>query len=181
MSEADDDLKPYPQPYPQPDPSKRPLGPYTLPYNFHEVDEDVYRSSALLPGPSRDNHYGYISTLRDLGVKLIIDLLPHPHPETEPWSERSAVKAYGIEYVNIPMNGFFGPYAQHVAQALEYLMGSYQKPRLVHCEHGKDRTGTVIACYRMRKYGWTNKQAQQEADKFGMSAFELGMRWFIRN
>ena len=29
-------------------------------------------------------------------------------------------------------------------------------PIFVHCRRGKDRTGTVIACYRIQHDGWAN-------------------------
>ncbi len=41
------------------------------------------------------------------------------------------------------------------------------KPCLVHCQHGQDRTGLVIAAYRVRVCEWTKGQAMDEALKFG--------------
>jgi hypothetical protein len=32
----------------------------------------------------------------------------------------------------------------------------------IHCEHGQDRTGLFVACYRVRWDGWTKDAAQQE-------------------
>ncbi|MDE2422218.1 MAG: dual specificity protein phosphatase family protein [Gammaproteobacteria bacterium] len=36
------------------------------------------------------------------------------------------------------------------------------QPILVHCQHGSDRTGTMIAIYRIVVEGWTKKQAKDE-------------------
>ena len=41
------------------------------------------------------------------------------------------------------------------------------KPILVHCQHGEDRTGLVIAAYRVRVDGWSKQTAMDEALKFG--------------
>ena len=36
-----------------------------------------------------------------------------------------------------------------------------QEPVFVHCHRGSDRTGTVIACYRIAHDRWDQKQALQ--------------------
>ena len=36
------------------------------------------------------------------------------------------------------------------------------QPVLVHCEHGSDRTGTMVAIYRIAFEGWTKAQATDE-------------------
>jgi protein-tyrosine phosphatase len=37
----------------------------------------------------------------------------------------------------------------------------------VHCRYGDDRTGMMIAAYRMAVEGWTPEEARQEMEKFG--------------
>ena len=39
----------------------------------------------------------------------------------------------------------------------------------IHCKRGSDRTGTVVACYRISKEGWTDERAITEARQYGMS------------
>lgn len=41
------------------------------------------------------------------------------------------------------------------------------KPLLVHCQHGEDRTGLVIAAWRVAACGWTKARAMEEALGFG--------------
>ena len=53
------------------------------------------------------------------------------------------------------------------------------KPVFVHCQYGCDRTGTIIACYRIQQDHWANFRALKEAEVYGLSPFEIGMRSYI--
>jgi protein tyrosine/serine phosphatase len=44
---------------------------------------------------------------------------------------------------------------------------SARSPVLVHCQWGRDRTGLVIAAYRVRVCGWTKDAAMSEALAYG--------------
>ncbi len=44
-----------------------------------------------------------------------------------------------------------------------------------------DRTGTVIAVYRMTHDAWTGEQAADEAETFGIGWWQRGMRDFIND
>lgn len=49
------------------------------------------------------------------------------------------------------------------------------KPVLVHCWHGSDRTGAVVAAYRIVFQDWTPAAA---ADEFQHGGFGYHERWF---
>jgi len=49
----------------------------------------------------------------------------------------------------------------------------------VHCAAGKDRTGTVVAAYRIAHQKWTNQQALAEAQQIGLHWWERGMKRYI--
>jgi len=51
------------------------------------------------------------------------------------------------------------------------IIESLPHPVFIHCQHGCDRTGTIIACYRIRHEQWSGKQALQEARHYGISMF----------
>jgi protein tyrosine/serine phosphatase len=44
-----------------------------------------------------------------------------------------------------------------------------QLPAFIHCQHGADRTGTMVAVYRVRVQGWTKEDAIKEMmeEKYG--------------
>jgi protein tyrosine/serine phosphatase len=135
--------------------------------NFGRVSERLYR------GAEPDT--AGVNNLRKLGVATIIDLRMEKEVRA---GEATDAAASGITYTNVPLKGLGRPKDKDIAQVLALIEAS-SGPVFVHCEHGCDRTGTVIACYRMKHDRWTAKAAQQEADVYGMSKLERGMRSFL--
>jgi protein tyrosine/serine phosphatase len=54
------------------------------------------------------------------------------------------------------------PELDEVARALAVILDDSGGPYLVHCQHGADRTGTVIASYRIVAQGWNKREAIRE-------------------
>ncbi len=54
------------------------------------------------------------------------------------------------------------PEDEDVVQFLRMVTTPALQPVLVHCEHGSDRTGTMVAVYRIVVEGWTKAQAIDE-------------------
>jgi protein tyrosine/serine phosphatase len=135
--------------------------------NFGKVDEQVYRGAQ----PDAEA----IKTLKKLGVKLIVNLrLPG-----DGWKEEaSEALANGILYTNFPMSGVGRPNDEQVRQVLA-LFENLSAPVFIHCQHGCDRTGTVIACYRIQHHGWSAELALREAERYGISKFEYLMRRYV--
>ena len=117
------------------------------------------------------------ASLAGLGVKTVIDLRRESEHSTD--AEKQAVEAAGMRYLSVPMNGIVAPEEEDVAKVLAVLNSN--QPVFVHCKEGKDRTGTVIACYRMGHDGWQSRAALEEAESHGMHWFEVGMKQYIRN
>lgn len=139
--------------------------------NFHQVNVRVYRGGQPADAGFR--------TLAGLGVKTVIDLRrTDEHPTL---SEEHTVEALGMRYINIPMSGTAAPPASDVLRVLGLLDTGAEGPVFVHCRRGADRTGTVIACYRIWHDGWSNDKALQEARSLGMNWIELGMKHYIMN
>ena len=135
--------------------------------NFGKVSDALYRGS-------QPDAVG-ITNLAKLGVKSIINL----RMAKEGWqSEGDLARAQGIQYTNFPMHGFGGPTDGQMRTLLS-LMQSLPAPVFIHCRYGCDRTGTVIACYRIEHDHWSKDVAMQEAVKYGISKFEFGMKSFV--
>ena len=62
---------------------------------------------------------------------------------------------------NIPIAGRIPSQAQ-VEEFLAIVADPDRRPVLLHCNHGIDRTGVMIAVFRMEYDGWSNEEALQE-------------------
>jgi len=54
------------------------------------------------------------------------------------------------------------PEEEDVLRFLKVVTNTNGGPYLVHCLHGADRTGTMIAIYRMTVQGWAKEEAIKE-------------------
>ncbi len=139
--------------------------------NFHEVDQHVYRGG-------QPANAGW-NSLAHLGVKLVIDLRPpSEHPVK---AEEREVEAAGMKYINVPMRGLAAPHLDAVSKVLSLMVSDSDGPVFVHCRRGSDRTGTVVACYRILHDHWENRKALQEARSYGMAMIERGMMHYIQH
>jgi tyrosine-protein phosphatase SIW14 len=137
--------------------------------NFQKVDEHVYRGAQPQPEGFKE--------LAALGIKTVIDLRQiGEHSQAD---EQKAVTALGMRYVSIPMKGLSEPKDDQVAAVEAILNDLADGPVFVHCKRGADRTGTVIAVYRISHDGWENRKALQEAKSYGMSMFERAMQHYV--
>jgi tyrosine-protein phosphatase SIW14 len=139
--------------------------------NFHQVNAHLYRG-----GQPADAGW---SSLAKLGVKTVIDL--RPASEHSIGKEARAVAAAGMLYVSQPLAGLAAPTDEEIRKILTLLDSSEQWPIFVHCRRGADRTGTVIACYRIAHNQLPNQEALREARTYGLSSLEVGMKHFIQN
>ena len=137
--------------------------------NFREVNAGIYRGGE----PSVVG----LEELGAMGIKLVVDL--RESSDATKFEQRH-VEQLGMKYINIPFSGWAAPSRAQVDKVLALLLhADPAHPVFVHCHRGKDRTGTVVACYRIQHDGWNNHQALAEANKYGMSYAERGMRSFV--
>lgn len=138
--------------------------------NFAQVDEHIYRGAV----PSETG----LKDLRALHVSIVMDLREPGESGTE---ERVEAEHLGMKYIDIPMRPLSAPTPGEMKQALEVLLAADAGSDrvFVHCRRGRDRTGTVIACYRIQHDHWSNRRAFVDAKKHGISIVERGMRSYI--
>lgn len=84
-----------------------------------------------------------------------------------------------MHYVHIPLHGGETPTKADINQAFSILLDSLQWPVFVHCREGKDRTGMIIACYRISHDGWTNMRALAEAKSYAFRQIKPAMESYI--
>jgi len=139
--------------------------------NFHKVDDQVYRGGQ----PTSEG----FKTLAGLGIKTVIDLrLIGEHSQAE---EEKIVTGLGMRYVSIPMRGMSTPREDQIAAVQTLFNDKTAGPVFVHCKRGADRTGAVVAVYRISHDRWENKRALKEAKSNGMNFFEFAMQRYIRD
>jgi len=138
--------------------------------NFHQVDEHVFRGAQPTDEGLRD--------LAKTGVKFVIDLREGGRRSA---AEERVVTAAGMQYVNVPMSGLTPHTEAEITKVLQLLEDHATGPVFVHCMRGADRTGAVIAAYRIQHDHWENARALKEAISDGMSFFQYPRQSYIRN
>ena len=134
---------------------------------FEQVNEHLYRGGQ----PAGDS----FQALAKLGVKTVIDLREAEHQYD---AERRKVESLGMQFVSVPMT-MHAPTDDQVSKVLGLIENKSMWPVFIHCQGGRDRTSTVIACYRIAHDGWSNRKAFEEAERKGISKLDVGLRRYI--
>jgi hypothetical protein len=130
-----------------------------MPVNFRSVVPGLYRSGRITPTEIR------MLTGAPYNINKIISLDRAAGTIIAPY-----IKQYGIEQVFIPMLD-----GSNVRSIAEFIRNNAQslfktdggKSVLVHCEHGRDRTGFVVALYNVIIQGRSCINAIEDAKKLG--------------
>jgi len=122
--------------------------------NFGEVTPNLYRGGLL-------NTTG-LKALAKMGVNIVVDT------HANDTSEEKQVRSLGMQYVAIPWHCPW-PKDEVFAKFLKLLQENKGKKVFVHCRLGDDRTGMMVAAYRMAEEGWTADEAMNEMKSFGFS------------
>src|SRR6266446_946334 len=97
-----------------------------------------------------------LAELKKLGVTTIVDLRGNSGPVA--W-ERAQAESLGMRFVNIPVLGWSAPDNAKVALFLKVVQQDPTQKIFIHCYYGEDRTGVMVATYRMAQQNWTSDQA----------------------
>jgi tyrosine-protein phosphatase SIW14 len=123
--------------------------------NFGEVTPNLFRGA-------QPSHEG-LEALAKMGIDIVVDARGN---RTD--SEGKEVGRLGMQYVPIPWHCPF-PNDAVLVRFLKLLQENPDKRVFVHCRLGDDRTGMMIAAYRMAEQGWTADEAMNEMQQFGFS------------
>lgn len=128
--------------------------------HFHKVNNHLYRGGQ----PSEKGFH----ELKTLGIKHIINLRTDSNPGNTPLSEE-----FTIQHIPVSVNPFKKPKEADVIQFLKAVTSSSNQPVFVHCQEGVDRTGLMIAAYRIVIDGWSKDEAITEMHT-------TGSHWFFK-
>jgi uncharacterized protein (TIGR01244 family) len=138
--------------------------------NFQQVNDKLYRGGQPKAGG--------LQRLKQLGVKTVINLRDD---DDRARNEGVEAQSAGLRYFNIPLPSFGQPADSAVDQALALIEAADNQPVFVHCHRGADRTGVIIAIYRIEQDGWTSEQAKAEAKRFGLGFWQVSLKNYIRD
>jgi len=118
--------------------------------NLYRVEPDLYRSARPRTAGFRE--------LSALGVKTVLDV--------ESSGDELLARGSSLKLFHVPMTAF-GLRDDRVLQALRIMADPANRPIVVHCHLGADRTGALVALYRVVVEGWSKEDAIREMDDGG--------------
>ncbi len=114
--------------------------------NLYQVTPQLYRGAQ----PDREG----VINLKKLGIRTIINL-------RENFSDTDLVEDLDLDYYHFPMIPEM-PDDQVAYQALNIIADASKQPVFIHCHQGADRTGALVALYRILQQGWSREDAITE-------------------
>ena len=136
--------------------------------NFHKVNDMVYRGAQPKSGG--------LELLKQLGIKTVVNLR---NDDARAKQEEASAHRVGLQYFNFPFERRGRPQGKKMEQVLSIINDPANQPVFVHCQHGADRTGVVIAVYRITHDRWTGEQAKREAKRYGLKPWQFRMKDYI--
>jgi protein tyrosine/serine phosphatase len=114
--------------------------------NLSKVNDKIYRGGK----PNADG----FRQLKAMGIHTVVDLGYH-------FFEVDRLKDRDLQYTHIPFYTW-KPLDRQVVQFLQIAINPNSGPVYVHCRKGADRTGFMIAVYRVAVCGWSRQNAVNE-------------------
>jgi protein tyrosine/serine phosphatase len=134
---------------------------------FHRVDENYLRGSQPLRGG--------IGTLKEMGVKTLIDLRSiYDHTD----DVKAAAEAAGLAYQWAPMSVWNPPSDDEAKRFVSLVTETGNGPFFVFCADGLNRTGEMTAIYRVAQ-NWSVEKALEEADAIGFNPYYYTLRNYV--
>jgi tyrosine-protein phosphatase SIW14 len=136
--------------------------------NFGVVSDALFRGA-------QPSSTGFAS-LKHMGVGIVVNFREEADETSK---EKSQVEALGMKYVGIPWSGNADPSNAQIVQFLDLVRANPTTKIFVHCKAGADRTGTMVAAYRVAMDHKTVADALSEMHSFHYHHFFLPQleRW----
>lgn len=131
--------------------------------NMHRVSDTLLRGGQ----PTAEG----LRSLAAMGVRAVVSLRTYH-------SDRRRARKLGISYYRLASRAY-NARGLDAAQFLAIVTDPDKQPVYVHCLHGSDRTGTMVAVYRMVIDGWSRDDALREMIDGGFGFFP-GWRLLVR-
>ncbi len=126
-------------------------------HNFATVvDGRLYRSSQ----PRGDDW----NILSRWGIATVVNLRTREESPASLVREKRICAEAGVRMVHIPIAAEL-PSPQQVDEFLR-LAESSSGPILIHCKHGEDRSGVMVAAFRVSAQGWSIRRAVREMFRY---------------
>lgn len=116
--------------------------------NAFKVSDNLYRGAQ----PAAEG----FKELKKLGIKTVLCLRAF-HSD----ADADAIAGAGLLYEQIPIHTWNAK-EEDVVRFLQIVTDTNKTPVFVHCQHGADRTGAMVAVYRMALCGWKKDDAVDE-------------------
>jgi tyrosine-protein phosphatase SIW14 len=123
--------------------------------NTARVSGNLYRGAQ----PKAD---GY-AELKKLGIDVVVSFLDGNHDIQK---EKDLVESAGMTFISVPWNGAHEPPRSTVVLFFATLRDNEAKKIFVNDLQGSDRTGLMVALYRIVHDHWTVEQAAAEMNDF---------------
>jgi len=114
--------------------------------NGYQVSDTLWRSAQPTAAGFR--------RLKAEGVKTVVNLRAFH-------SDLDELKGIDLRYLPIPVKTWH-PEEEAAVRFLREVTNPGNAPLLVHCQHGADRTGVMVALYRVAVQGWSKEKALKE-------------------
>jgi protein tyrosine phosphatase (PTP) superfamily phosphohydrolase (DUF442 family) len=133
------------------------------------VNKNNYRSARV---PEDDPEFFSMMQKR-YGIRAILNV------RERDYDEGKSVRAAGLEYITIPLTD-----KPPKPEDWEKIKKEFKKGGvLVHCTHGADRSGAVVARYRVEELGMPLDEAYDDALSYGFKTWSSNrfLKCFIEN
>ncbi|MFB9052161.1 dual specificity protein phosphatase family protein [Formosa undariae] len=114
-------------------------------HNLYKLNANLYRSEQ----PSKKG----MKDLQEMGIKSVVNL-------RRKHTDENKLKDLDLDLYNLPLKAGALD-VDDIFNALQTIQQA-EKPVLIHCWHGSDRTGAIVAASRMVFENWSKEEAIAE-------------------